>query len=46
MQMMAADGRCKTFDERANGYVRSEGCGAILIKRLSDAKKTETRSWR
>jgi acyl-CoA synthetase (AMP-forming)/AMP-acid ligase II/3-oxoacyl-(acyl-carrier-protein) synthase/acyl carrier protein len=35
--MMAADGRCKTFDERADGYVRGEGCGIIVMKRLSDA---------
>jgi len=35
--MLAADGRCKTFDASANGYVRSEGCGIILLKRLADA---------
>jgi len=35
--MMAPDGRCKTFDERADGFVRSEGCGVIVLKRLSDA---------
>lgn len=36
-RMMAGDGRCKTFDSRADGYVRSEGCGVIVLKRLSDA---------
>jgi acyl transferase domain-containing protein/acyl-CoA synthetase (AMP-forming)/AMP-acid ligase II/NAD(P)-dependent dehydrogenase (short-subunit alcohol dehydrogenase family)/acyl carrier protein/SAM-dependent methyltransferase len=36
-RMMAADGRCKTFDARADGYVRAEGCGMIVLKRLSDA---------
>jgi myxalamid-type polyketide synthase MxaB len=35
--MMAADGRCKTFDAKADGYVRAEGCGAIVLKRLADA---------
>ncbi|MEW6733887.1 MAG: beta-ketoacyl synthase N-terminal-like domain-containing protein [Acidobacteriota bacterium] len=34
---MAADGRCKTFDARADGIVRSEGCGVLVFKRLSDA---------
>ena len=36
--MLAADGRCKTFDSRADGFVRSEGCGVIVLKRLSDAQ--------
>ncbi|WP_156820293.1 type I polyketide synthase [Synechococcus sp. PCC 7336] len=35
--MLAADGRCKTFDAAANGFSRSEGCGTIVLKRLSDA---------
>ena len=38
-RMMAPDGRCKTFDESANGYVRGEGCGVVVFKRLSEALK-------
>jgi acyl transferase domain-containing protein len=35
--MISGDGRCKTFDDKADGYGRSEGCGVLLLKRLSDA---------
>ena len=35
-RMLAPDGRCKTFDARANGFGRGEGCGLIVLKRLSD----------
>jgi acyl transferase domain-containing protein len=38
MHMLSPDGRCKTFDASANGFVRSEGCGAVIVKRLADAR--------
>ncbi len=37
-RMMAPDGRCKTFDERADGYVRSEGAAVLALKTLSSAR--------
>jgi acyl transferase domain-containing protein len=36
-RMLAPDGRSKTFDASANGYSRGEGCGVVILKRLSDA---------
>lgn len=37
--MLSKDGRCKTFDESADGYVRSETAGVVFLQRASDAKR-------
>ncbi len=37
--MLSPDGKCKTFDSSANGYVRGEGCGVVILKRFSSALK-------
>ncbi|WP_225846209.1 polyketide synthase [Streptomyces sp. HPF1205] len=41
--LLAADGRCKPFDASANGFTRSEGCGVVVLKRLSDAIRDNDR---
>ena len=43
--MLAPDGRCKTFDAAANGYVRGEGCGILVLKRLREAEADGDRIW-
>ncbi|UXI65990.1 beta-ketoacyl synthase N-terminal-like domain-containing protein [Tahibacter amnicola] len=37
--MLSVDGRCFAFDHRANGFVPSEGVGALVLKRLADAER-------
>lgn len=37
-RILSPDGQCKSFSDDANGYVRGEGCGVIILKRLSQAK--------
>ncbi|TQV86002.1 SDR family NAD(P)-dependent oxidoreductase [Aliikangiella coralliicola] len=39
--MLSPDGRCFTFDQRANGFVPGEGVGVVMLKRLKDAEKDQ-----
>lgn len=39
--MLSTDGKCYTFDSRANGFVAGEGCGVVVLKRLADAQRDQ-----
>jgi len=39
-QMLSKTGKCRSFSHDADGYVRGEGCGILVLQKLSEAKRT------
>lgn len=43
--MISKNGRCRTFDDGADGYIPGEGCGVIILKRYRDAIRDDDKIW-
>lgn len=43
MQLLSPDGHCRTFDSRVKGMGRGEGCGVVVLKKLSAAQQAGDR---
>lgn len=44
-QMLSPTGQCRSFDDKADGYVRSEACVVVIVKRLKDALLNKDKVW-